>query len=149
MALAGGVFVQCTDRFFRYAEAANVLSLSGRCAAFGADADGIVPGEAAAAVLLRPLSQALAEGDTIHGLIVASGTNQDGATNGITAPSAVSQERLMREVYAAFGIDAATIGYVRSARHRNAAGRPHRVRCAGARLFRMRALRAVRACWVR
>ena len=43
MALAGGVFVQCTDRFFRYAEAASMLSPSGRCAAFGADADGIVP----------------------------------------------------------------------------------------------------------
>ncbi len=44
LAIAGGVFVQCTDRFFRYADAARMLSPSGRCAAFGADADGIVPG---------------------------------------------------------------------------------------------------------
>lgn len=112
LAIAGGVFVQCTDRFFRYADAAGMLSPSGRCAAFGADADGIVPGEAVAAVVLRPLSAALADGDSIHGLIAASGTNQDGATNGITAPSGVSQQRLMREVYDTFGIDPRSIGFV-------------------------------------
>lgn len=112
LAIAGGVFVQCTDRFFRYADAARMLSPSGRCAAFGAEADGIVPAEAVAAVLLRPLSAALADGDTIHGLIVGSGTNQDGATNGITAPSGVSQQSLMRDVYDAFGIDASGIGFV-------------------------------------
>ena len=112
MALAGGVFIQCTERFLRYADAAQMLSPSGRCAAFGGDADGIVPGEAVASVLLRPLSAALADGDTIHGLIVASGTNQDGATNGITAPSGVSQERLLREVYGNFGIDIRSIGFV-------------------------------------
>jgi acyl transferase domain-containing protein/enoyl-CoA hydratase/carnithine racemase/SAM-dependent methyltransferase len=112
LAIAGGVFVQCTDRFFRYADAARMLSPSGRCAAFGDAADGIVPGEAVAAVVLRPLSRAIADGDTIHGVIVGSGTNQDGATNGITAPSGVSQQSLMRDVYDAFGIDPAGIGYV-------------------------------------
>lgn len=112
MALAGGVFVHCTPRFYRYANQANMLSPSGRCAAFGADADGIVPGEAVGAVLLRPLSAALADGDTIHGVIVASGINQDGTTNGITAPSAMSQERLIHSVYDQFGIDSATIGLV-------------------------------------
>ncbi|MDN3720418.1 type I polyketide synthase [Roseibium salinum] len=112
MALAGGVFVQCSPRFFRYANAAGMLSPSGRCAAFGKGADGIVPGEAVGAVLLRPLADARADGDTILGVIAASGTNQDGTTNGITAPSATSQERLIREVYQAAGIDPATIGLV-------------------------------------
>ncbi|MBN9669607.1 SDR family NAD(P)-dependent oxidoreductase [Roseibium aggregatum] len=112
MALAGGVFVQCSPRFFRYANAANMLSPSGRCAAFGAGADGIVPGEAVGAVLLRPLNDALDDGDTILGVIVASGTNQDGTTNGITAPSASSQERLIRQVCEDHHIDPATIDYV-------------------------------------
>lgn len=112
MALAGGVFVQCSPRFFRYANAAQMLSPSGHCAAFGAGADGIVPGEAVGAVLLRPLSDALADGDTVLGVIAASGTNQDGTTNGITAPSAASQERLIRQVYDDFGVDPASIDYV-------------------------------------
>ena len=112
MALAGGVFVQCSPRFFRYANAAQMLSPSGHCAAFGAGADGIVPGEAVGAVLLRPLSDALADGDTVLGVIAASGTNQDGTTNGITAPSAASQERLIRQVYDDLGIDPASIDYV-------------------------------------
>lgn len=112
LALAGGVFVQCTDRFFRSAEPAGMLSPIGRCAAFGEAADGIVPGEAVGAVLLRKLSAALADGDTIHGLVIATGSNQDGATNGITAPSAESQERLMREVYATHGIDPASISLI-------------------------------------
>ncbi|WP_346900170.1 SDR family NAD(P)-dependent oxidoreductase [uncultured Roseibium sp.] len=112
MALAGGVFVQCSPRFFRYANAAQMLSPSGHCAAFGAGADGIVPGEAVGAVLLRPLSDALADGDTVLGVIAASGINQDGTTNGITAPSAASQERLIRQVYDDFGIDPASIDYV-------------------------------------
>ena len=112
MALAGGVFVQCSPRFFRYANAAQMLSPSGRCAAFGAGADGIVPGEAVGGVLLRPLADALADGDTVLGVIAASGTNQDGTTNGITAPSAASQERLIRQVYDDFGIDPASIDYV-------------------------------------
>ena len=112
MALAGGVFVQSTARFFRSANQAGMLSPSGRCAAFGAGADGIVPGEAVGAVLLRPLADALADGDTIHGVIVASGTNQDGTTNGITAPSAQSQERLIRSVYDRFGIAPDSVGLV-------------------------------------
>lgn len=112
MALAGGVFVQSSPRFFRYANAAKMLSPSGRCAAFGAGADGIVPGEAVGAVLLRPLVDAVKDGDTVLGVVIASGTNQDGTTNGITAPSAASQERLIRQVYDDYGIDPATIGYV-------------------------------------
>jgi len=112
LALAGGVFVQASPRFYRYANQARMLSPRGRCAAFGAEADGIVPGEAVVALLLRPLSQALADGDTVHGVIVASGINQDGATNGITAPSAQSQEQLIRDVYREYGIDAGRIGMV-------------------------------------
>lgn len=112
MALAGGVFVQSGPRFFRSANQAQMLSPSGNCAAFGEMADGIVPGEAVAAVLLRPLSDAIADGDTIYGVIAGTGTNQDGATNGITAPSAKSQEKLIRKVQADFDIEPQSIGMI-------------------------------------
>ncbi|MFC3051558.1 SDR family NAD(P)-dependent oxidoreductase [Kordiimonas pumila] len=112
MALAGGVFVQSGPRFYRSANQAQMLSPSGNCAAFGEMADGIVPGEAVASVLLRPLSEALADGDTVYGVIIGSGTNQDGATNGITAPSAKSQEKLIRKVQTEYNIDPASIGMV-------------------------------------
>ena len=112
MALAGGVFVQCTDRFFRSAEPAGMLSPTGRCAAFGEGADGIVPGEAVAALLLRPLDDALADGDTIYGVVRGSSVNQDGATNGITAPCAQSQEQLMRAAYAACGVEPASVSLI-------------------------------------
>ncbi len=112
MAIAGGVFVQSTARFFQSANAAGMLSSSGRCAAFGAGADGIVPGEAVGAVLLRPLSVALAAGDTILAVVAGSGIGQDGATNGITAPSAMAQERLIRQVMEDFAIDPDSIDWI-------------------------------------
>ena len=104
LALAGGVFLQCTPEFFRSAGGAGMLSPSGKCFAFDDRADGFVPAEGVGVVVLKRLSEALADNDHIWAVIRGSGINQDGATNGITAPSAVSQERLERIVYETFGI---------------------------------------------
>lgn len=112
MAIAGGVFVQCTQRLFRQANQAGMLSNTGRCSVFDDQADGFVPGESVAAIVLKRLSQAQADGDTVYGVIRGSGINYDGATNGITAPSGPAQTRLVREVYERFGIDCAAIQLV-------------------------------------
>ncbi|QMU78254.1 methyltransferase [Streptacidiphilus sp. PB12-B1b] len=104
MALAGGVSVQCTPQFYLLAGRAGMLSPSGRCHTFDDRADGFVPGEGVGVLVLKRLSDALADGDHIRGVISGSGINQDGASNGITAPSAASQERLETSVYDAFGI---------------------------------------------
>ncbi|GHG44936.1 hypothetical protein GCM10018980_23300 [Streptomyces capoamus] len=112
MALAGGVFVLSTPEFYASAQAAGMLSVSGRCAAFDAGADGFVPGEGAGVVVLRRLRDALADGDFVHGVIHGSGVNQDGASNGITAPSVGAQEALLGEVWDRFGIDVGSIGLV-------------------------------------
>jgi polyketide synthase PksN len=112
LAIAGGVFVQATSDFFQLTNNAGMLSATGHCHTFDARADGFVPGEGAGVVVLKRLGDALADGDHIYGVIRGSGINQDGATNGITAPSAKSQERLEREVYEKFAIGAEEIQYV-------------------------------------
>ncbi|WP_024905975.1 SDR family NAD(P)-dependent oxidoreductase [Robbsia andropogonis] len=109
MALAGGVFLQATPKLYSAANSAGMLSTSGRCHTFDASADGFVPGEGVGVLVLKRLSQAFADGDHIYGVIVGSGTNQDGTTNGITAPSGKSQEALLRRIYDRFGIDAGEI----------------------------------------
>ncbi|MCR8993899.1 SDR family NAD(P)-dependent oxidoreductase [Brevibacillus laterosporus] len=105
MALAGGVFIQTTPTFHMSANKAGMLSPTGRCHTFDEQADGFVPGEGVGAIVLKRLQDAIADGDHIYGVIRGSGLNQDGTTNGLTAPSAMSQERLIREVYDTYQID--------------------------------------------
>nr|WP_255298241.1 SDR family NAD(P)-dependent oxidoreductase [Brevibacillus dissolubilis] len=104
MALAGGVFIQSTPNFYLSANRAGMLSPGGRCFTFDERADGFVPGEGIGVFVLKRLSDAIADGDQIYGVIRGTAINQDGTTNGITAPSAKSQERLETEVYDTFGI---------------------------------------------
>lgn len=73
-----------------------MLSQQGRCFTFDDRADGMVPGEAVGAVVLKRLDDAIRDGDHIYGVIQGSGINQDGTTNGITAPSLRSQSRFGR-----------------------------------------------------
>ncbi len=112
MMLAGGVTLYTTELPYIYMSKAGMLSPTGRCRPFDAAADGFVPGEGSAAVLLKPLRRALADGDPVQLVIRASGINHDGASNGLTAPSPRAQTALVRDTYRRFGIDPATIDYV-------------------------------------
>ncbi|MFF2445404.1 type I polyketide synthase, partial [Priestia megaterium] len=112
IALVGGVSLYLLPDTYVGMSEAGMLSPQGRCRSFDNDADGFVPGEGVGALVLKRLSDAEADHDHIYGVVVASGTNQDGKTNGITAPSANSQMDLVRTVYDRHGIDAASIGYV-------------------------------------
>jgi len=112
LALAGGVTVLSTPSMLGSAAGAGMLSPSGRCHSFDSRADGFVAGEGAGVLLLKRLSAARRDNDNIHGVIRGSGINQDGLTNGITAPSAKSQARLETAVYSRFDIDPASITLV-------------------------------------
>ncbi|WP_313918351.1 amino acid adenylation domain-containing protein [Tahibacter sp.] len=112
LALAGGVTVLSTPAMIGSAAGAGMLSPTGRCHSFDSRADGFVAGEGAGVLLLKRLRDALRDNDNIHGVIRGSGINQDGLTNGITAPSTKSQERLESAVYSRFGIDPASITLV-------------------------------------
>ena len=90
---------------FITASKVNMFSPTGRCRMWDAAADGYARGEGVAAVVLKTLSQAIADGDTIECVIRESGINQDGKTPGITMPSAAAQEALIRQVYKDAGLD--------------------------------------------
>jgi hybrid polyketide synthase/nonribosomal peptide synthetase ACE1 len=82
-----------------------MLSPHGRSRMWDSAADGYARGEGIAAVVLKTLSQALADGDHIECIIRETGVNQDGRTPGITMPSHGAQESLIRETYAKAGLD--------------------------------------------
>jgi acyl transferase domain-containing protein len=112
LALAGGVTLYLTPDSYLGMCQAGMLSPDGQCKTFDDSADGFVPGEGVGAVVLKRLEDAERDHDEIHGVILASGINQDGKTNGITAPSVNSQIELERDLYARHQIDPQTIGYV-------------------------------------
>ncbi len=112
LALAGGVTVICTERFHIWSSRLGMLSSIGRCQAFAQEADGFVPAEGVGVLVLKRLDDALRDGDRIHGIIRGFGVNQDGKTNGITAPSAPSQTALETGIYEKFDVNPETIGYV-------------------------------------
>ena len=112
LALAGGVSLYLgADRYVSMS-AAGMLSPTGQCRPFDSRADGFVPGEGVGALVLKRLDDAERDGDPVHGVIVATAVNQNGSTNGITAPGRRSQAALMRQLYAARDIDPADIGHI-------------------------------------
>ena len=91
---------------------AGLLSPDGRCKSFDASADGYVRSEGAGAVLLKPLSAAQANGDSIYALIHGTAINSDGRSNGMVAPNLQSQVACVRQAFQRAGIDPAATQYV-------------------------------------
>ena len=112
LALAGGVRVLASDKAYRALGNMGMLSPDGQCKTFDEAADGFVPGEAVGVLLLKSLQAALEDGDHIYGVIKGSAINQDGRTNGITAPSTLSQTQVQLEVYERFRLNPETFQYV-------------------------------------
>ncbi|MGA8421112.1 MAG: type I polyketide synthase, partial [Pseudolabrys sp.] len=123
-ALAGGVTVMITPGGFIGFSQASMLSPDGRCAAFDATANGFVRGEGAGMVLLKRLSQAIADGDPVRGVIVGTAVNQDGHTNGISLPSTEAQTRLVQDACKDAGVSPAQIGFVEAHGTGTAVGDP-------------------------
>ncbi len=111
-ALAGGVNLLLSPEYYVGMSRMKMHSPNGRCATFDRQADGIVLGEGAGALLLKPLSRALKDGDRIYAVIKGSAVNHDGQTNGITAPNPRSQAEVICQALDAAGISADTISYV-------------------------------------
>jgi acyl transferase domain-containing protein/NADPH:quinone reductase-like Zn-dependent oxidoreductase/acyl carrier protein len=125
MALAGGVNLLLHPFGFVTFSKASMLSPRGRCRAFDATGDGYVRAEGGAFVLLKPLDQALADGDTIHAVIAGSGVNSDGHSHGgINVPASVTQADLLRTVYRRAGVDPRSLAYLEAHGTGTAVGDP-------------------------
>ncbi|WP_316524142.1 SDR family NAD(P)-dependent oxidoreductase [Kitasatospora brasiliensis] len=111
-AVAGGVNVAAHPDKYVHLSRKTMLSADGRCRAFGAGGSGYVPGEGVGAVLLKRLSEAVRDGDTVHAVIRATAVNHGGRTSGYTVPNPHAQQALVEQALAAAGVDARTIGCV-------------------------------------
>jgi acyl transferase domain-containing protein len=105
MALACGSNLMLGPEGFIIESKLNMLSPDGRSRMWDQGANGYARGDGVAAVVLKTLSAALEDGDHIECIIRETGLNQDGATPGITMPSASAQEALIRRTYANAGLD--------------------------------------------
>jgi acyl transferase domain-containing protein/acyl carrier protein/SAM-dependent methyltransferase len=112
MALVGGVGLFIDPDAFGLMRQAGMLSPAGRCATFDAAADGIAIGEAVVAVLLKPLDRALTDRDRIDAVVLATATNQDGRSNGITAPNSRAQAEVIQLAMQRAGIDTGGIDLI-------------------------------------
>nr|ALQ32968.1 putative polyketide synthase [Fusarium sp. NRRL 25184] len=105
MAVAAGSNLILVPDLFVSESSLNMLSPNGRSYMWDKDADGYTRGEGTSAVILKTLSQAIADGDDIECIIRETGVNQDGQTPGITMPSPTAQAELIRATYAKAGLD--------------------------------------------
>ena len=112
LALVGGVNRLISPEFSINFSKARMLSADGRCKTFDAKADGFVRGEGAGIVVLKRLSDAIAEGDNILATIRGSAIDQDGHTSGLTVPSGPSQEAAIRQALKNAGVEPAQVSYI-------------------------------------
>ncbi len=112
LALAGGVNLILLPHSTYALAQWGVLPADGRCKTFDARADGFVRGEGCGVVVLKQLSNALADGDPVLAVIRGSAVNQDGRTAGLTAPSGLAQKAVIRQAMQRARIAPEHVGYI-------------------------------------
>ncbi|HEX8647386.1 MAG TPA: type I polyketide synthase [Thermoleophilaceae bacterium] len=112
IALAGGVGALLSARAMAAYSKLVPLCEDALCKAFAEGANGVGRGEGAVVLVLRPLADALADGDAIHALVRGTAVGQDGRSNGLTAPTRTGQERVLRAALGDADVAPAELGLV-------------------------------------
>ena len=112
LVLAGGVQLSLSPFTGIALSKWSALSPQGRCKAFDAGADGFVRGEGCGVVVLKRLADAQRDGDRVLAVVRGSAINQDGRSNGMTAPNAMAQRDVITDALRAGDVSAATVHYV-------------------------------------
>jgi len=112
MAIAGGVNVAVHPNKYLVLSYENFLSSDGLCKSFGKDGDGYVPSEGVGAVLMKPLSDAIADKDQIYGVIKGIDINHGGKASGFTVPNSRAQAAAIRSALSQSEISPEDINYI-------------------------------------
>src|SRR6516164_5160983 len=112
VALAGGVNVILHPMHYVRLAGVNMLSKDGKCRPFGDGGNGIVCGEGVGAVLLKPLREAIKDGDHIYAVIAGTAVNAGGKTSGYTVPNPNAQAEVVSRALRRAGINPVEISYV-------------------------------------
>jgi polyketide synthase PksN len=112
VSIAGGVNISIHPHKYLMLAQGKFVSSKGWCESFGMGGDGYVPGEGVGAVLLKPLSKAVADRDHIYGVIKGTSINHGGKNNGYTVPNPNSQADVIGRAFKEAGIDPRTVSYI-------------------------------------
>ncbi|MBF0452843.1 MAG: SDR family NAD(P)-dependent oxidoreductase, partial [Candidatus Magnetomorum sp.] len=115
MAIAGGVNLYLHPMTYSGLSKSQMISNTSNCAAFGADGNGFVPGEGVGVVILKPLSLAEKDQDSIYALIRGTGVNHGGKTNSYNTPDPNRQADVIRQALENSHINPMTVSYIESA----------------------------------
>ncbi|MDT5037339.1 MAG: hypothetical protein QOE03_2524, partial [Micromonosporaceae bacterium] len=127
-AITGGVHLLLTEGLYVALGQLGMMSPDGRCMTFDRRANGFVRGEGVGALLLKPLSRALADRDTVHAVVLGSGISHGGHVQSLTIPNPAAQADLIAAVYRRAGVDPRTISYVEAHGTGTVVGDPIEVR---------------------
>ncbi len=132
LAVVGGSNVMLRPEYPMGMCKGGFLSRDGECKSFDERGDGYGRGEGAGVVLVQPLSAAIRDGNEILATVIATGTNQDGRTPGVSMPSGDAQQALIEDVCKKYKIDPASIDYVECHGTGTSIGDPTETRAIGA-----------------
>ncbi|MGB3495630.1 MAG: hybrid fatty acyl-AMP ligase/type I polyketide synthase, partial [Elainellaceae cyanobacterium] len=145
-AIVGGVNLILSPDLTSTFTQAGMMAADGRCKTFDASADGYVRGEGCGVVVLKPLSIAQRDGDSILAVIQGTAVNQDGRSNGLTAPNGPAQQAVIRQAMRRAGVTPSQIGYVDAHGTGTALGDP--IELNSLKTVLMQGRSPDQACWV-